>query len=172
MEAYLELQNPKVKKQIAASRAEPAGCDLRPSCFQNFYDSRVRPQHEAAREEESDIPGIFKALLTVLAADPRNTSRQHNIKKLTGVELGDGQWRIRSGVYRLRYDIREDVVTLHSLNQSLTHSLNQSIIVKTRIEEISSHVLFWRNIPGFLQARPALHPCGGIPSTSLSFSSQ
>jgi hypothetical protein len=30
------------------------------------------------------------------------TKRQHNIKKLVGVDAGDGQWRIRSGIYRLR----------------------------------------------------------------------
>jgi mRNA-degrading endonuclease RelE of RelBE toxin-antitoxin system len=61
------------------------------------------------------MPDMFNDLVEILAADAQNTSRQHNIKKLTDVELGEGQWRIRSGVYRLRYDIRDDIVTLHSI---------------------------------------------------------
>ena len=59
---------------------------------------------------------MFDDLLTILAADPQNTSRQHSIKKLTDVEPGDGRWRTRAGVYRLRYDIQDDIVTLHSIN--------------------------------------------------------
>jgi mRNA-degrading endonuclease RelE of RelBE toxin-antitoxin system len=41
---------------------------------------------------------------------------QHSIKKLTDVEPGEGQWRVRSGAYRLRYDIQDGIVTLHSIN--------------------------------------------------------
>jgi mRNA-degrading endonuclease RelE of RelBE toxin-antitoxin system len=52
----------------------------------------------------------------ILETDPLNTSRQYNIKKLVGVEPGDGAWRIRSGVYRLRYDVAGTTVTLHSIN--------------------------------------------------------
>lgn len=55
-------------------------------------------------------------MAVVLRRDPLNTSRRYQIKKLTNVGHGDGQWRIRSGVYRLRYDIEGDAVTLHSIN--------------------------------------------------------
>jgi mRNA-degrading endonuclease RelE of RelBE toxin-antitoxin system len=48
---------------------------------------------------------VINEMIAVLEIDPLNTSRRHNIKKLTNVEEGEGQWRIRSGVYRLRYDI-------------------------------------------------------------------
>jgi mRNA-degrading endonuclease RelE of RelBE toxin-antitoxin system len=51
-----------------------------------------------------------------LRRDPLNTSRRHQIKKLTNVEHGDCQWRICSAVYRLRYDIEGDTVTIHSIN--------------------------------------------------------
>jgi mRNA-degrading endonuclease RelE of RelBE toxin-antitoxin system len=67
-------------------------------------------------KKNPDIPDMFEGLVTTLAADPQNTSRKHSIKKLTNVDAGDGQWRIRSGVYRLRYDVQGDVVTLHSIN--------------------------------------------------------
>jgi mRNA-degrading endonuclease RelE of RelBE toxin-antitoxin system len=67
-------------------------------------------------KKNPDIPEIFEALLGVLSSDPLNTTRRHQIKKLTNVEQGDGQWRIRSGVYRLRYDVEGSTVTLHSIN--------------------------------------------------------
>lgn len=59
---------------------------------------------------------IFETMLVVLRADPHNVSRQHHIQELIGVEQGDGQWRLRSGVYRLRYDIEPGKVILHSIN--------------------------------------------------------
>jgi mRNA-degrading endonuclease RelE of RelBE toxin-antitoxin system len=62
------------------------------------------------------IEDVLDELRGVLETDPLNVSRQHNIKKLTNIELGEGQWRIRSGVYRLRYDVEGDIVTLYSIN--------------------------------------------------------
>lgn len=53
-------------------------------------------------------------ILTILAKDPHNTSRQFNIWKLTSVSAGEGQWRIRFGDYRIRYDIVGREVILHS----------------------------------------------------------
>ncbi len=63
-----------------------------------------------------DIQNIFDGCVSILETDPHNISRQHNVKKLTTVASGDGQWRIRSGVYRLRYDIEGNRVLLHSIN--------------------------------------------------------
>lgn len=51
------------------------------------------------------LRSFLDELLASLEEDPYNSSRQHDIKKLTGVKPGRGQWRIRSGDYRLRYDI-------------------------------------------------------------------
>src|SRR6266404_8978831 len=48
---------------------------------------------------------VLDRLLNVLAEDPYNKSGRHDIKKLTGLKPGEGQWRIRAGDYRLRYDI-------------------------------------------------------------------
>lgn len=63
-----------------------------------------------------DIPTVFEELVSILSTDPQNTTRRHQIKKLTNVEQGDGQWRIRSGVFRLRYDVEGGDVILHSIN--------------------------------------------------------
>lgn len=62
------------------------------------------------------IEDVIEEMATVLRRDPQNTTRRHQIKKLTNVEPGDGQWRIRSGVYRLRYDVEASDVILHSIN--------------------------------------------------------
>jgi mRNA-degrading endonuclease RelE of RelBE toxin-antitoxin system len=67
-------------------------------------------------KKHSRIPEVFGDLLVILESDPTNTSRRHNIKKLVGVEAGDGAWRIRAGVYRLRYDVEGTTVTLPSIN--------------------------------------------------------
>ena len=53
-------------------------------------------------------------LLHILTEDPHKRSGQHQIKKLTGLRLGEGQWRIRWRDYRLRYDIFGNEVVLHS----------------------------------------------------------
>lgn len=58
--------------------------------------------------------GEVDEILTILAKDPYNTSRQFNIKKLTSLSAGEGQWRIRFGDYRIRYDIFGQEVILHS----------------------------------------------------------
>jgi mRNA-degrading endonuclease RelE of RelBE toxin-antitoxin system len=58
----------------------------------------------------------FVDLLAILTYDPYNISGRHNIKKLTNVSKGEGQWRIRMGKYRLRYDIINEDVVLHSLS--------------------------------------------------------
>ena len=67
-------------------------------------------------KQNPEIPEMLENLVIILASDPQNLSRRHNIKKLTNVDVGEGQWRIRSGVYRLRYDVQGDVVMLHAIN--------------------------------------------------------
>jgi len=87
-----------------------------PSAFQVFSTAAFDRSLKRLAKKHPGIPGVFEELLAVLQADPLNTSHRHNIKKLTAVESGDGQWRIRIGVYRLRYDVEGSRVTLHSIN--------------------------------------------------------
>ena len=61
-----------------------------------------------------EILEVYEAMLAVLQHDPFNHSRRHPIKKLTNIDVG--QWRIRAGVYRLRYDVSGDTVVLHAIN--------------------------------------------------------
>ena len=63
-------------------------------------------------------PRLYDALLRgieLLEADPFNLVRRGNICKLVNVAPGNGQFRLRIGTYRLRYDIVGDQVILHSM---------------------------------------------------------
>lgn len=55
----------------------------------------------------------FRRGLNILKLDPYNINQNNDIKKLTNISKGEGQWRIRIGDYRLRYDINEKDVVLH-----------------------------------------------------------
>ncbi len=79
---------------------------------------RTTPQFErlyrALRKKHPEVGKFQHTLLTVLGSDPYNQSDRHNIKKLTGIPKGKGQFRLRMKRYRFRYDIHERDVVLHS----------------------------------------------------------
>jgi mRNA-degrading endonuclease RelE of RelBE toxin-antitoxin system len=58
---------------------------------------------------------VLEKMLMALEGDPYNRSGKHDIKKLAGLKPGEGQWRIRAGDYRLRYDILGHDVVLYAL---------------------------------------------------------
>ena len=63
--------------------------------------------------QHPDLPRLYTEALNILETDPHNLSRAHNIRKLTGVTAGDGgQYRLRIGRFRFRYDIEGQVVYL------------------------------------------------------------
>jgi hypothetical protein len=51
--------------------------------------------------------------LSILADDPYNRRGAHQIKKLVDVKPGEGQWRLRMGRWRFRYDIEGLEVVLY-----------------------------------------------------------
>ncbi len=63
-----------------------------------------------------EIIDVYEKALGVLEVDPSNLTRRRNVRKLTDVKAGDGQWRIRVGDYRLRYDIEAPKVVLRPIN--------------------------------------------------------
>ena len=60
-----------------------------------------------------DLIKHFGEALFLLSVDPHNTTRKHPIKKLQSVPPGEGQYRLRSGRFRFRYDITGKDVMLH-----------------------------------------------------------
>lgn len=61
-----------------------------------------------------EFDGIEEHTRKILCVDPYNRTRNHHVKKLTDVEKGYGQYRLRSGRFRFRYDIFDKKVILHS----------------------------------------------------------
>jgi mRNA-degrading endonuclease RelE of RelBE toxin-antitoxin system len=60
-------------------------------------------------------PGLverFEEAIAILSMDPHNKSRMYPIKKLREFPAGEGQYRLRSGRFRFRYDIEEREVVL------------------------------------------------------------
>ena len=53
----------------------------------------------------SDLPQVLNGVIAILQADPYNITRRHLIRKLKGVKPGEGQYRIRAGRWRFRYDV-------------------------------------------------------------------
>ena len=54
---------------------------------------------------QPELRALLDKVGAVLESDPYNVSRQHPIKKLEGVAPGAGQYRLRLGRFRFRYDI-------------------------------------------------------------------
>ena len=52
-----------------------------------------------------DLAGRFAEASAVLRSDPYNRSRTHRIKKLQDVPAEDGQYRLRLGRWRFRFNV-------------------------------------------------------------------
>lgn len=65
------------------------------------FDRLLRRLNKRHRE----LADLYEEALTILSTDPFNRSRTRNIKKLEGQKVGSGQWRLRLGRFRFRYDI-------------------------------------------------------------------
>jgi mRNA-degrading endonuclease RelE of RelBE toxin-antitoxin system len=59
-----------------------------------------------------DLVERFEDVIAIISADPFNKTRMHPIKKLHDLPAGDGQYRIRTGRFRFRYDVDGRAVVL------------------------------------------------------------
>ena len=84
------------------------------SNFNISYSTAFRRDAKKLRKKDKKITEIIETASKILQNDPFNGEQLKNIKKLVDVEKGDGQWRIRFGDYRIRYDIIGKDVSLHS----------------------------------------------------------
>ena len=88
---------------------------------------RAEPNFErmarSLRKHHRDFDITFRRAIEIVKADPHNISRSHPIKKLTDVRLGEGQYRLRLGRWRFRYDIygQEVVFTYCGLRREETY---------------------------------------------------
>lgn len=75
---------------------------------QSHFESLARP----LRKHHRDFDSYFRRALEILKEDPHNLTRSHPIRKLSDVKPGEGQYRIRLGRWRFRYDIYSQEVVL------------------------------------------------------------
>ena len=80
--------------------------------FRVITTSRFERELKKLVAQHPGVPELFRRLIDILKTDPHNRSRQHPIKKLEAVPAGEGQYRIRSGRFRFRYDIDGQAVYL------------------------------------------------------------
>jgi mRNA-degrading endonuclease RelE of RelBE toxin-antitoxin system len=74
--------------------------------------SRFERELKKLAAQHPGLSDLFGNVVPILKADPYNRSRQHAIKKLQAVPAGEGQYRIREGRFRFRYDIDGQTVYL------------------------------------------------------------
>jgi mRNA-degrading endonuclease RelE of RelBE toxin-antitoxin system len=67
---------------------------------------------KAHRKRHREFSDLLDNALAILETDPLNNTRRHSIGKLADVKPGDGQYRLRLGRWRFRYDVSGAVVTL------------------------------------------------------------
>ncbi len=60
-----------------------------------------------------EFADYYEKALLCLKADPYNRTRFYNIKKLSNVPKQTGQFRLRIGRWRFRYDIEDKKVVLY-----------------------------------------------------------
>lgn len=83
--------------------------------FNVSYSSSFDGDAKKLRKKDKNIVEVIETASKMLQNDPFNVKQIKNIKKLVDVEKGCGQWRIRFGKYRIRYDIADKDVALHSI---------------------------------------------------------
>ena len=86
-----------------------------PPIYRTLTTSAFERDARRITRRNARLFSVLTRLLNVLAEDPYNNSGRHDIKKLTGLKPGEGQWRIRAGDYRLRYDIFGQDVVLYAI---------------------------------------------------------
>lgn len=57
------------------------------------------------KRHHPDLADRFAEVIEILKTDPHNLGRAHDIRKLEGARPGEGQYRLRFGRWRFRYDI-------------------------------------------------------------------
>ncbi len=74
-------------------------------------------------DQHPEFTRLLAQAIEILEADPHSAGRVHSILKLKGVAAGEGQYRLRLGRFRFRYDIagREVVLIYCGLRREDTY---------------------------------------------------
>jgi len=85
-----------------------------PSNFRIHITSHFKRDAQRVITQNPELGIALEQVKSILTQDPYNKTRRFDIKKLKNIEAGKGQWRIRVGKYRLRYDILDKDIILYS----------------------------------------------------------
>jgi len=77
----------------------------KPAGFAVIATARFERDYRSLLKRHRELPEHYAAVLAALSHDPYNHTRRYQIKKLEGVAPDDGQYRIRDGRFRFRFDI-------------------------------------------------------------------
>lgn len=84
--------------------------------MRNGFTVLVSPHFERLAKrlakQNPEFPKQFQKAVAILNTDPYNRGGKHSILKLTGEQADNGQWRLRIGRLRFRYDIIDKTVEL------------------------------------------------------------
>ena len=67
----------------------------------------------ALRKRNREFAAQYREAIAILAGDPYNHGGAHQIRKLVATRPGEGQWRLRLGRWRFRYDVESSEVVLY-----------------------------------------------------------
>ncbi|MGD0498077.1 MAG: hypothetical protein ABSC23_06545 [Bryobacteraceae bacterium] len=74
--------------------------------------SRFDRELKSLAARHAELSERYRAVVAILRTDPFNRNRRYPIKKLHGVTNTGGQYRVRSGRFRFRYDVEGQIVYL------------------------------------------------------------
>ena len=80
--------------------------------FKVIATSHFERAFEKLSRRHPALAVAYPRIVSILEDDPYNRNRSYDIKKLAGIPKGHGQYRIRAGRFRFRYDIEGEIVYL------------------------------------------------------------
>lgn len=83
------------------------------SGFTIYTTSAFRRLSRSLQKHHQEFAQVEAEAFATLRSDPYNRARRHQIKKLENVSPGKGQYRLRLGRWRFRYDIEGQDVVLY-----------------------------------------------------------
>lgn len=81
--------------------------------FQVTLTAHFKRQFAKLAKRHPDFVESCNRAISLLETDPHNVSRSYPIRKLESVTPGEGQYRLRLGRWRFRYDIVGQEVVLN-----------------------------------------------------------
>ena len=104
-----------------------------------YVTARFERDYRRLLKGHADLAADYETVLSALRADPYNRSRSYPIKKLEQVDAGDGQYRIRCGRFRFRYDIDGASVQLDGEAHATAARANRRVDLTRRIFSVAPH---------------------------------